>query len=218
MPPHTTKEQFQQMLQNLLVERFHLVFHHETRGFPGYALVVDKGGPKFREVAPAPGADPVKEVERGALEAAPKDAQGFPELPGSYEFMVGKPDGRTWIKYQERTMEQFISRLGFLMAGAEYKRAIDGFPESRIVDKTGLTGRYTFVLEYYPEGLSHHLASVIDPDTGEALPPYASDPEGDSPSIPVALREQLGLRLDKAADVLVDVIVVDSVDKVPTAN
>jgi uncharacterized protein (TIGR03435 family) len=218
VPPHATKEQFQQMLQNLLVERFHLVFHHETRGFPGYALVVDKGGPKFKEVTPTPGGDPDKEVERGALEAAPKDARGFPELPGSYEFAVSNRDGRTWIKYQERTMAQFISRLGFMMANAEYRRAIDGFREPRIVDKTGLTGRYTFVLEYYPEGLAHFLPPVVDPDTGKASPAFASDPEGGSPSISVAIREQLGLRLDKTADVPVDVIVVDSVDKVPTAN
>lgn len=30
MPPDTTKEQFRKMLQNLLVERFHLAFHRET--------------------------------------------------------------------------------------------------------------------------------------------------------------------------------------------
>jgi uncharacterized protein (TIGR03435 family) len=42
-PREATKEQFQEMLQNLLVERFHLVFHHEMLNFPGYALVVDKG-------------------------------------------------------------------------------------------------------------------------------------------------------------------------------
>ncbi|HEY6346808.1 MAG TPA: TIGR03435 family protein [Bryobacteraceae bacterium] len=33
MPPETTKEEFQEMLRNLLVERFHLVFHHEMRTF-----------------------------------------------------------------------------------------------------------------------------------------------------------------------------------------
>ena len=54
MPPDTTKEQFQKMFQNLLIERFHLVFHRETRNFPGYALVVDTGGPKFKEVTPDP--------------------------------------------------------------------------------------------------------------------------------------------------------------------
>jgi len=40
MPPDTTKEQFEKMLQNLLVERFHLV-HHETRNFTGCELVMD---------------------------------------------------------------------------------------------------------------------------------------------------------------------------------
>jgi uncharacterized protein (TIGR03435 family) len=44
VPPNTTPEQFQKMLQNLLIERFHLVFRRETRNFPGFALVVDKGG------------------------------------------------------------------------------------------------------------------------------------------------------------------------------
>ena len=48
MPTDTTLEQFEKMMQNLLVERFHMVFHHETRDFPGYELVVDKGGPRLK--------------------------------------------------------------------------------------------------------------------------------------------------------------------------
>ena len=57
-PRVTLEHQFHQMLQNLLAERFHLVFHRETRNFPGYELVVDKGGPKFKEVTPTPDANP----------------------------------------------------------------------------------------------------------------------------------------------------------------
>src|SRR5437868_2950308 len=38
--PDTTKEQFQQMLQNLLKERFHLTLHHQNKEMPMYALVV----------------------------------------------------------------------------------------------------------------------------------------------------------------------------------
>ena len=40
------------MLQRLLADRFHLSFHRETREMPVYALVVAKGGPKFKESAP----------------------------------------------------------------------------------------------------------------------------------------------------------------------
>jgi len=43
MPADTTLEQCERMLRNLLVERFHMVFHHETQNSPGYDLVVDKG-------------------------------------------------------------------------------------------------------------------------------------------------------------------------------
>ncbi|MDR3700136.1 MAG: TIGR03435 family protein [Candidatus Sulfopaludibacter sp.] len=44
------------MLGPLLSERFHLVFHRETRGLPVFALLVAKGGPKFKE--PGDGGDP----------------------------------------------------------------------------------------------------------------------------------------------------------------
>ena len=39
----------QRMLGPLLAERFHLAFHRETRELPVFALVVAKGGPKFKE-------------------------------------------------------------------------------------------------------------------------------------------------------------------------
>jgi uncharacterized protein (TIGR03435 family) len=40
------------MLQTLLAERFQLALHRETRTFPGYALVVVKGGLKMRAAEP----------------------------------------------------------------------------------------------------------------------------------------------------------------------
>ena len=47
MPPSTSKEQFQVMLQNLLAERFKLAIHRETKELPMYSLSVAKGGPKL---------------------------------------------------------------------------------------------------------------------------------------------------------------------------
>lgn len=49
MPKGATKDQIPAMLQSLLVERFKLAAHKEDRPRPVYAMVVDKGGPKFKE-------------------------------------------------------------------------------------------------------------------------------------------------------------------------
>jgi uncharacterized protein (TIGR03435 family) len=53
LPAGATLEQWPTMMQTLLVERFKLTFHKESRQKPGYALVVDKGGSKLKEDDPA---------------------------------------------------------------------------------------------------------------------------------------------------------------------
>src|SRR5689334_6219869 len=47
-----TPEESRRMVQSLLEERFQLRSHRETMEIPVYALVVAKGGPKFKEAAP----------------------------------------------------------------------------------------------------------------------------------------------------------------------
>jgi uncharacterized protein (TIGR03435 family) len=47
-----TRNEFRQMLQTLLAERFKLKVHRGTKEMPVYALVVGKNGPKFKESAP----------------------------------------------------------------------------------------------------------------------------------------------------------------------
>jgi uncharacterized protein (TIGR03435 family) len=58
-------EPLQRMLGPLLADRFHLAFHRETRELPVFALVVAKGGPKFK-----PG-------DGGALSMRPNGERGF---------------------------------------------------------------------------------------------------------------------------------------------
>ncbi len=53
MPSSTTDEDFKRMLQNLLVERFGLVFHRETRPTDEYEMTFVAGGPKMQVAKPA---------------------------------------------------------------------------------------------------------------------------------------------------------------------
>ncbi|HEY4360455.1 MAG TPA: TIGR03435 family protein [Bryobacteraceae bacterium] len=221
MPADTTKEQFQKMLQNLLIERFHLVYHREKRSFPGYELVVDKGGPKFKEVTPTQ--DPNPDAARGqiAILGGTPGVDGFPNIPGSRTISQISRTGEEKTKYQERTMADFVSNLGFLIGSSQGKSVTSGYLQPRVVDKTGLTGKYTFLLEYFNAGSAQLAASLqaTPPRTDSGVAGAAtSDPEGGGPNIFVAIQKQLGLRLDKTTDIPLDVIVVDSVDKVPTED
>ena len=48
-----SQAEIKRMFQNLLRERLSLAFHLETRTLPVYALVVDRGGPRFQKSAAA---------------------------------------------------------------------------------------------------------------------------------------------------------------------
>lgn len=227
MPPDTTKEQFQLMLQNLLIERFHLVFHKETANFPGYDLVVDKGGPKFKEVFPDPAA--AANPSPGAagisistsIGRSPDNFPDFPQVTGP-RTMNQVANGKERTKYQERTMAEFVSNLGYVIGSSMGKPVTQGYPQARVVDKTGLTGKYTFILEYSSEAGAAFRNLAIpgqgNPEAPGAAPAVANDPGGGAPNIIVAIQKQLGLRLDKTADNSLEVVVVDSVDKTPTEN
>jgi uncharacterized protein (TIGR03435 family) len=47
--PEATRDEIRAMLQALLIERFKLAFHRETRQLPVYTLVVAKGGSRLQE-------------------------------------------------------------------------------------------------------------------------------------------------------------------------
>jgi uncharacterized protein (TIGR03435 family) len=80
----------------------------------------------------------------------------------------------------------------------------------RVTDKTGLTGRYNFTLEF---ACGSCVAAVSINSPAEAAPL----PE-DGPTIFAALEKQLGLKVVKAPDVALDVLVIDRIDRIPTAN
>ncbi len=212
MPPETTKAQFRLMLQDLLAGRFHLVVHHETRNFPGYALVVAAGGPKMKETAEGPNLAPAEGVA-----AQGKDKAGFPILPPGPRMAATVSPGALRLRAQAQSMGQFATALSVTINRVQ-GAAGNGVPRPRVVDKTGLTGKYDFELECACEGCGPPPGV---PATETDAPPaaLASDPMGAGlPSIFTALGRQLGLRLEKLKDVPVDVIVIDHLDMVPTQN
>jgi uncharacterized protein (TIGR03435 family) len=76
-----------------------------------------------------------------------------------------------------------------------------------LLDKTGLTGHYTFTFQWTPE--------VARPNGGPSAD-NASTSESSIPSLFTALREQLGLRIE-STHAPVDVIVIENIDK-PSEN
>jgi uncharacterized protein (TIGR03435 family) len=48
-PTKATEEQLDQMLQSMIVERFALKFHRETKEVPGHRLIVGKNGARLKE-------------------------------------------------------------------------------------------------------------------------------------------------------------------------
>jgi uncharacterized protein (TIGR03435 family) len=84
-------------------------------------------------------------------------------------------------------------------------RVLAGRLGRSVIDKTGLTGKYDFTLEYTPD--PGPLAGEQD-----APPP----PDSSGPSLFTALQDQLGLKLESAKGP-VEVLVIDHAEK-PDAN
>lgn len=186
------------MLQNLLVEWFHLAFHMQSTVAPGYELTVAAGGSKLKETAiddnaPAPASQPDFSF----------DKDGFPILPPGVHQRRRQAAGHVYARFADTSVPEFAAFLSTLPSAASLVRVsageLRGAP-TPVLDKTGLEGRYDFTFDY--EG------SLFFGRNG--LPRILS-------SIESALTRQLGLKMVDAK-VPVNVLVIDHVDKTPTEN
>lgn len=83
-----------------------------------------------------------------------------------------------------------------------------------VIDRTGLSGRYDFTLDYTVD-LSRFPQPPGAPPTQQNVADDSKSEPG--PDLAGAVEKQLGLKLTRTKASL-DVIVVDHVEKVPTAN
>ena len=197
IPPGTTKEQFQRMLQTLIAERFHLVLHHETREIQGFALSIARNGPKLKPAAASSAAGQNQPDSAGPPRV---DASGFPILPApGMEIMEGVR-GRSVISFLTAKSQPVAALCEML--SKEFRMPIR--------DKTGLGGKFDFTLEFAPQPPGALAATP----PGDPVPTAADD---SGPNLTSAVQQQLGLRLSPAK-IATDILVVDRADRVPVEN
>ena len=162
------------MIQALLADRFKLVVHKESKESTIYALVVAKGGPKLKELPPetTPAPDPKES----------KDS-------------MDKPDPKRPPRGMMRMGHGELSSQGVKLAALA--QSLSNAVGRPVIDKTGLTGDYSYELKWTP-----------DESQGGAAP--SADANG--PSIFTALQEQLGLKLESQKG-QVDSLVIDHAEK-----
>lgn len=138
VPLGTTPKQFREMLQNLLIDRFHIKLHRETRDLKAFDLIVASGKPKFKlskfgESEPAASGPPLLK----------RDPDGFP--------VVADSAGPTTV--DTRYLEQYIftTNRSTMQEFADYLTLHMHRP---IFDSTELKGLYAFSLHFMLEPIS----------------------------------------------------------------
>jgi uncharacterized protein (TIGR03435 family) len=240
IPEGTTREQFDQMLQNLLTDRFHLAIHHEEREQEVYELSIGKGGHKLK--VPQPGDT---ESARDALmndsnvdgKAQKKNPFDDPDLDPKVAVMLSEVRSQLSTRMAARAGERPPSHIATStvdgltrLAGRRATIAdLVGFLSNQLgkpaTDQTQLAGEWNFEVEYASEGrmgngqvtaaMSQLRQSMPRGGSG-AIPVEPSAPSGGQ-SITAAFQKQLGLKLE-ATKGLVETVVVDRFDKTPTEN
>ena len=172
-----TSAQRSEMLRRVLEDRLKLKAHFEMRPVLVYDLVVAKGGPKMKAATPG--------------DTYPNGIKAERVQPVYFI-----PPGR--LVGQGATAAELASRMSDL---GDYSLG------RQVFDKTGLTGKYDFSLQWTPE-----MKRVGDSDSAGG----AVSDGGSGPSLFTAVEEQLGLKLDSAKEP-VQCLIIDHAER-PSEN
>lgn len=178
IPVGVSRDQLPTMLQALLRERFNLATHNEDRPKTGYALVVDKNGPKCKQEDP-------NTNFMGRLSAG-SAAFGF-------------------------AGHEHVKRVMTMTSLAEY---LSGRGYGPVQDATGLAGKYDIELSWTPDPALGPKA--VDSNASAATPPGADIPAPE-PNLFTAIRESLGLKLERRS-VQIRFVVIDHIERIPIEN
>jgi uncharacterized protein (TIGR03435 family) len=186
-----TKDQFRLMMQSLLAERFNVAVHFETRQGPMLALTLvnpGKLGPKLRPHAEGPPCDAATASPPGGTDVFPTNCGGYSSRPA--------PNG---MRMQAGSRNVTMAYFAQILTGT-------GAARLPVMDQTGLSGTFDFMIEHAPAG---PLAAIIG-----VQPDRQGDPQG--PTFLDAMHEQLGLKLEPTNGPF-QILVIDRLER-PTEN
>ena len=180
-------------LQLLLEDRFELKIHRETKELPVYALVAARSGPKLTSP---------KDEGCTSSSLGTESVGGRMTPPGTDPPSLAPCGGvRVMLELTGARMQ------GGKIAMPEFTRVLSMVLGRPVVDKTGFARLFDLQLDFLPD----EITAALPPP-----PPGGSPLDSRSPSILIALQEQLGLRIESTKGP-VDVLVIDHVEK-PSEN
>ncbi len=190
------KDDMRVMMQALLAERCKLKLHHETREVPVFALVLDKPGKAGKQLElhvddPPCASSYGKPATYGQLQ--PTTPHGYPIPCGGDQYMA-----TTGIAaWREGARNVDMGRIAESLQGF-------GRMGRPVVDRTGLSGKFDFALEWTPQ------------PEGPSVDADAEQFREAGPSFMQAVHDQLGLKFkeDKAP---IEIVVFDHIER-PSEN
>lgn len=202
IPEGQPADRAREMMQSLLAERFKLSIHRENREQSVYALVVGRGGLKTKEAAAKEGAAEVGgglnvRINNAGAAISGGDTGTMSMTPG--------PNGGMQMQMGKITMAALADRL-------------TQFMDRPVVDATELKGNYQVTLDMPREamagmGFAEKLAALAGLGSF-GVPGAARDTSG---AAIIQAVKALGLELQSRKAPL-EMIIVDRVEKAPTAN
>lgn len=241
VPAGATEDQFKQMLQKLLIDRFHMVMHHETREMPAYVLSIGKGGHKLQVPPPGDTESPREALDTdangdGKAKMSAEEAARMNELRarGAEVRAAAGRAARTTplppahIAY--RITNGMAKLAGRRASMADLTNALSGTFGCPVLDHTSLGGEWNFMVGFAADSLDGGPASGAMASMRQRMASARGTADGsagvstEEPSTPTggqsiftAFEKQLGLKLE-AAKAPGEVLVVDRLDKTPVAN
>ena len=222
LPEGSNKDQIPEMMQALLADRFKLVIHHDTKEMPVLALEVGKGGVKMPVSPPDPPAtdkpddkdSTVIDTGNGQMRVKSTGTMGS----GGSTQISGGPGGNVKVSVDGGMMHMESSKMTMDLLTQQLTQ----FLQQPVIDKTDLKGTYVAAVNISVEDLQAIARSAGFAYAGggpgasanSSGVPSTADPSGGSVYASI---EKLGLKLNKEK-LPVDVIVVDHLEKAPTAN